>query len=455
MPDAIEHVIVLMLENRSFDHFFGAVPGVDGVDPHNLRSNFERPGSTTAYFQNDDAWPKLDPDPKHETENTLRQIEGETLGPMGGFVYDFARAEPQRPDAWPQVMAYFRLGSLPAIHELAQRFCVCDRWYASVPGPTWTNRFFAHSGTSQGRVKMPEGTFDWNLHPYDQTTVYDRLNERGITWRIYFGDIAQSLLMKHQRRPGNLRRYSDMSAFWQDVNGSAAEFPQYVFIEPSYFGPEQNDQHPPCDVARGDALVADVYNAVRANEALWDSTLLIVLWDEHGGFYDHCEPPRAVPPDNHAEEYSFDRYGVRVPAMLISKWVQQGTFRAQQGELDHTSILRYLSDKFGLGALGARVASAATFASAITNVPNQNVPDRVGTAGARTMAMAPGEDQKSLSRNQAGLLDFSWYLETEMGAHPAEVGERTLRALVSTRSEIEVAKERVREYIRRNSGHQP
>src|SRR5437773_8075833 len=173
MKDHIEHVVVLMLENRSFDHFFGGLPNVDGVDPKNPHTNFERPGSQTQYSQQPNAVRKLSPDPPHEPKNVQRQINGDGLGRMGGFVYDFALAEPKSTSTWNQVMSYFPLGSLPAVHQLAQSFCICDPWFSSVPGPTWTNRFFVHSGTSQGWVEMPRPPFDWNLHKYDQTTVYD------------------------------------------------------------------------------------------------------------------------------------------------------------------------------------------------------------------------------------------------------------------------------------------
>jgi len=113
----------------------------------------------------------------------------------------------------------------------------------------------------------------------------------------------------------------------------------------------------------GERLIADVYNSLRRNEALWKTSLLVVLYDEHGGFYDHVTPPDTVPPDHHVEEYGFNQLGVRVPAILVSPFVKKGVIHTQ---FDHTSLLKYLSDKWGLGPLGARVAAANSFGSIIS-----------------------------------------------------------------------------------------
>jgi phospholipase C len=453
MNDPIQHVIVLMMENRSFDQILGAVPGVDGVDPKHPNINIERPNSTKVYAQQPDAVRKMKPDPKHETVNVLRQMHGDGLGSMGAFVFDFIMGYPNAQDSRAQVMAYFKRGDLPATHSLAESFCVCDRWFSSVPGPTWTNRFFAHSGTSQGWVNMPNLPFHPNFHRYDQTTVFDRLNEKNIPWRIYAGDVPLSLLLLNQRKPHNLARYRPLSAFFRDVAGTV-KFPSYVFIEPSYLPFGQNDEHPPHDILKGDDLIASIYNAVRANAKLWESTLLIVTWDEHGGFYDHVQPPPAQPPDHNVHEgFDFTEYGVRVPALLISPWVRPGAFQPNAGVVDHTSILRFLTQKFGLGPLGNRTATAANLAEAIGTVANTNTPLRVGDAAHPVALMQLGQElEPELNINQAAAIEFTRHLELEMGGDPAEVGRRSLRALGSVQGNIEVAKERAWEYIRRRRG---
>jgi phospholipase C len=446
---SIEHTFVLMMENRSFDHFLGDIPRVNGVDHNSPRSN-KRPRVATPYVQKPDALRKLKPDPHHDAKNVRRQIQGEGLGRMGGFVYDFALEEPDSENVWPQVMSYFERGSLPALHELSTAFCVCDSWFSSVPGPTWPNRFFVHSGTSQGWVKMPEPPFHPNLHKYDQTTIYDRLNERDVKWRIYAGDIPQSLVLANLRSKENKKNFSLMKHFYSDIkNTDGGGFPKYVFIEPSYMPGGQNDQHPPHDVLKGDDLIASVYNALRANEKLWNKSLLILTWDEHGGFYDHVLPPSAVPPDHNDHEFDFKQYGVRVPTVLVSKWVKPGSvFRTTEGVFDHTSILAFLSDKYELGPLGARTAAAASFQEALTGVANEKSPLRVGTAP-RPVAMARIDDASApaLNKNQAALIEFTKHLEVEMGSDALDVGRRAMQASTSVDGEIRAAKERVRLFL--------
>jgi phospholipase C len=155
------------------------------------------------------------------------------------------------------------------------------------------------------------------------------------------------------------------------------------------FGKLQDDQHPPSNVKRGEQLIANVYNALRSNQSLWEKSLLVILYNEHGGFYDHVEPPAAVPPDDSLKEFSFAQYGVRVPAILVSPWVNAGV---ADDEFDHTSLLKYVTDKWGLGPLGDRVVSAGSFAGYIadgiaaprTDTPPSVTPPQVAADPAQT-----------------------------------------------------------------------
>ena len=216
---------------------------------------------------------------------------GQLAGGDQGFIADFAQNYPQALlEERKEIMGWYPYGYLPALHFLAYNFVVCDHWFSSVPGPTWPNRFFAHSGTSLGHVDMPEGVFNPGVHLYDQRTLYDELADAHVDWRIYYGDFPQSLLMPHQLdKLDNYRKFDRWAA---DVQ--AGDLPAYVFIEPYYFGTEENDQHPPQDIMRGDAMVAEVFNALLANRPLFEQTLLVVLYDEHGGFYDHVPPPSTI-----------------------------------------------------------------------------------------------------------------------------------------------------------------
>jgi phospholipase C len=173
-----------------------------------------------------------------------------------------------------------------------------------------------------------------------------------VPWRIYFGDVPQSLVLTHQwAHLGNYRAFKHWEA---DV--AAGDLPAYSFIEPTYFGPHQNDQHPPHDVMRGDALIAAIYNPLRANQALFERTLLIVLYDEHGGFFDHVVPPPTVPPDEHTSAFAFDRLGFRVPAIFVSPLLDPGVAHEIY---DHTSLLKMAASKWPrVKTLGRRAAVA-------------------------------------------------------------------------------------------------
>jgi phospholipase C len=331
---------------------------------------------------------------------------------------------------------------LPVLHTLARHFLVCDHWFSSVPGPTWPNRFFVHSGTSLGHVDMPNGFFHPAIHLYNQPTVYQRLSERGITWNIYYGDFPHSLLLVQQLKYPT--HYHHLDDFFEHTAGLAADFPQYTFIEPYYFGAAENDQHPPTDIRHGEALLGSIYNAIRQNDDLWRSTLLVVVYDEHGGFYDHVEPPEAVPPDDKTQNFGFDRLGVRVPALLVSPWVDPGVLDLQ---FDHTSLLKYATEKWGLGPLGARVASPETnsFGPALTR--RSTARDDCPTALSLPEPIANLTDA-ALNTHQAALAGFSHYLEVNISNADDATVARHSRAMAGTYQSLsETVAERARQFL--------
>ncbi len=354
-----------MFENHSFDQMLGCFKQIhaklEGVDP--TPPNVNRDNDGNSFPQAETRERQMILDPRHEVNHIAVQLQDGN----SGFVKDFIAANKDDKTLSKTllekqchfVMGYYPLDFLPALHRLAREFLICDHWYSSLPGPTWPNRFFALTGTSMGRVNMPEDgehTVDFQgWYQQDQSTLFDRLSEQGISWKIHFHDIPQTVCLMHQRSPENAARYFPISEFYKDARGPEGEFPAFCFIEPDYNGITENDDHPPHDIMKAQKLLADVYNALRSNEHLWNSTLLVVLYDEHGGFYDHAEPPSTVPPDDHHEEYTFDRLGVRVPALLISPWVRQGF---DSTPFDHTSLLKYLIEKWQLGPLGKRTAQA-------------------------------------------------------------------------------------------------
>jgi phospholipase C len=444
----ISHVILLSLENRSFDHVLGSLktvyPTLEGIDPKAPGTNSD---GTQPFLQKLGAARILNYDPRHEHEHVVVQLSGGN----SGFVKDFAQAYPKStPDDRAEVMKYYDVGELPAIHELARQFTICDHWFSSVPGPTWCNRLFALSGTSLGRVAMPEGIMNLNVHWYDQPTLFDRLNEQRISWKVYAGDFPLSLLFVDQWEPGNAKRYRKMTEFYRDVaefknnQQSINGLPLFSFIEPSYCQPGANDAHPPHDMLAADALVGTVYNALRSNKDLWSQTLLVIAFDEHGGFFDHVTPPSTVPPDMHHEEYSFDQLGARVPVVLVSPLVEAGVF---SDVMDHTSLLKYLTGLWSLGPLGYRTEVAATFNPAILNQPRAVMPGLLPP----TKPIAPPRpppQQESLGRHSNALVALSHVLESMAGEDANVVAARARQVLSGPQSQIDAAIDRAEAFLK-------
>lgn len=445
MADPIEHVVVLMMENHSFDQMLGglapAIPGLDGIDPAKPTVNPDYPNTAQNIVQAPTTKTSIDLDPAHEFDDVQRQMTADNTG----FVRDYALAHPNCTDEEKQqIMGYYPDGTLPVLHTLAKNFAVCDRWFSSMPGPTWPNRFFVHSGTCKGHVKMPSGVFDPNFHLYDQTTLYDHLNEQKISWKIYHQGEAQTMVLVHQLEPENVVRYYDLERFFDDT-GSAAlpnALPQFSFIEPCYSGTGQNDQHPPSDIMKGEILIAQIYNALRSNEAIWQKTLLVLLYDEHGGFYDHVTPPKTVAPDDNTREFDFQQLGIRVPAILISPWIKAQVIHTV---FDHTSLLKYLTDKWNLGPLGERTAQAKTFAGQLLTSARTDTPG-VFTDRLLNPLELPNKN-KAVNENQKALISFSQKLETHLKDDMAAVGSRTLKMLEGPRGQFAVAKDRFDRFI--------
>lgn len=433
-----------MLENRSFDHILGSLgqtKGFDGISTNSLNANSYL-GRT--YSQTPNAPRASSQDPRHDLTDVLAQMDMDSRGnpQMDGFVRSYAQAYPQLPvDQFGQVMDYYPSGSLPVLHELAAQFTVCDRWFSSLPGPTWPNRLFAMTGTSLGKVTMPSGIMDLNLHWYDQPTIFDRLNERKISWKVYFGDIAVSMILVHQWDPENAIQHRPMIEFYSDLKEST-DFPSFVWIEPSYLPPRANDYHPPHDVFDGEELVASVYNALRANEELWNSSLLLLLFDEHGGFYDHVPPASAIPPDHHQDQWTFDMLGVRVPAILVSPWVGNAVIH---DTFDHTSLLRFAIDKWNLGPLGQRTAQAKSFAGAILPSCRTDTPEQLAVPATK----APQNIiLQTLTEHEQAMISLSHALESMAEEDANVVAARSRQVLSGPASQIDAAMDRVDAFLR-------
>jgi len=378
MATKIKHVVVLMLENRSFDHMLGYLKTdqypINGLTGHETNPVNLEPGAKEIGVQ-PDATDILVHDPGHEFSDVNVQVFENPLGPPPveqpnrGFVFNYGQQPHVTPEIAPQIMSCFSAANLPVLSALAQEFAICDHWYSSMPGPTWPNRFFAHCATSKG------GITNGGAANYDMPTVFEQLTAKGRTWKIYFHDFVHALQLTRLNSPENVVNFVKFSTFAQDAR--KGRLPNYSFIEPRYYNglAAANDQHPPHGVARGEALIASVYKALQASNT-WPESLLVIVYDEHGGTYDHVTPPVATPPDELTSQFGFDRYGVRVPAVLVSPLIPKGTIVSQP--LDHTSIIASLRENFDLdGPLTHRDRDASSFMGALdlatARTPTQQV----------------------------------------------------------------------------------
>jgi phospholipase C len=356
MPSAglqnLQHIVVLMMENRSFDHLLGGLkasdPRIDGLTGG--ESNPDVNGTAVGVQPLAQYQGQLDPDPNHHFPAVDFQLFAGDMTPnrvptMQGFVRSYF--EERRDVAHSRkIMYYFKPEKLPVLTTLATEFAVFNRWFSSIPGPTLCNRAFAHYGTSFGHV----GTDIFYPNPAF-LSIYQRLAAAGRTSKIYYFDQQSSTmevvnLLQHQPQ-----FFGTFDQFLADC--AAGTLPDYAFVEPNYSdhdGPGgaallASDQHPDHHVLEGERFIAAVYNAIHDNAALWASTALLVTYDEHGGIYDHVPPPSCTPDGFVAQPaatgtgkpFFFDRLGVRVPAVLVSPWVPKGTV-VDGRDFEHASI---------------------------------------------------------------------------------------------------------------------
>jgi phospholipase C len=360
--DALKHIVVLMMENRSFDHMLGSVPGIGGIDDAEAYSNADTTGALVqpqalAEFQS-----QLQPDPDHHFPAVDLQIFGgdpNRRANMQGFVKSYYNQQ-QNVAHSHEILYYFKQSDLPVLTTLATEFAVFNRWFASIPGPTICNRAFAHYGTSFGRVDM---NLLYINEPFK--SIYDRLvGAPPHTSKLYYYDTASSTmeitnLLQHQPEV-----FGTFDQFQKDCE--TGNLPDYSFVEPNYSDHDSdtgeevaNDQHPDHNVQAGEAFIALVYNAIKGNAALWASTALLIVYDEHGGIFDHVIPPLCTPDQFTAtandtgtgQPFAFDRLGVRVPAILVSPWIPKGTIVSRV--FDHASIPATVT-KFFLGDYSPR-----------------------------------------------------------------------------------------------------
>jgi len=364
--DNLKHIVVLMMENRSFDHMLGSLtavnPQIDGISP--ALSNPDTTGAAVrpqplAEFQG-----QLDPDPDHHFPAVDLQIFGGDTSPtrvanMQGFVRSYFNQQ-QDVGHSQKIMYYFAQSQLPVLTTLALEFAVFNRWFASIPGPTICNRAFAHYGTSFGRVDMD---LLYVNEPFQ--SIYNRLINANPkrTAKLYYYDTTSSTMEITNLLQNQPELFGSYQQFLGDC--SSGNLPDYSFVEPNYNDHDSDageevasDQHPDHNIQAGELFIASVYKAIKSSP-LWPNTALLVVYDEHGGIYDHVVPPPCTPDQFTASAndtgtgmpFAFDRLGVRVPAILISPWIPAGT--VVNRVFDHASIPATIT-KFFLGAFSPR-----------------------------------------------------------------------------------------------------
>ena len=431
LPDraqALDHVVVIMFENRSFDNLLGRlyspdeVPAFEGVLGRDLANPVpswaSRPGTPDRVaYQVAATMNTPSPDPGEEYQHVNTQLFGlidppsnrgvlagrmtapynlparsPGVPPMDGFVADYISAvtaetgkEPT-PEQYAQIMTGYDPAQMPVLSTLAAGFATFDHWFCDVPSQTFPNRSFFHAASSSGLVVNMSPAYSFPLHNTAET-IFERLEAAGLSWRVYCDPPSHVSITGVIHAPRLFERFATNFAstdrFWQDAE--SGDLPAYSFIEPNLlYG--HNDMHPafdamfpgvgfdpPSSLIGGEALLAKVYDAVRSARSPRGSnafnTLLLVTFDEHGGTYDHVPPPAVAPPVSGAPPgqlgFTFDRLGLRVPTIAISAWAPERTVIS--AEYHATSLITTLRRRWELGTpLTARDAAAPDIAPVLT-----------------------------------------------------------------------------------------
>ncbi|XAR58918.1 hypothetical protein NMG60_11014497 [Bertholletia excelsa] len=426
MDGPIKTLVVLVMENRSFDHIFGWLkktrPEIDGLTGKESNcANASDPGSPEIFVSNDAVF--VDSDPGHSIQAIREQVFGSNntspdQAPMNGFVQQANSMGV--PGMNKTVMSGFKPELLPVYTELANQFAVFNRWFASVPASTQPNRFYVHSATSHGASSNVRKDL---IHGFPQRTIFDSLDENGLTFGIYYQNIPATMFFKSLRKLKHVTKFHKYELNFKS-HAKKGKLPNYVVVEQRYFDTElfpANDDHPSHDVALGQRFVKEVYEILRASPQ-WKEMALLITYDEHGGFYDHVPTPvHGVPnpdgiigPDPYY--FRFDRLGVRVPTILVSPWIEKGTVINEpsgptpDSQFEHSSIPATVKKLFNLTSkfLTKRDAWAGTFEKYffLRQTPRNDCPATLPDVKRSLRPRGPKEDSK-LTEFQVELIQLA------------------------------------------------
>jgi len=342
--------VYMMMENRTYDHFFGSRSLLEGLPGDGLKMGMSNPdmngGLVGLSSPPVNAAGLCVLDPPHEWDPSRVQFNN---GANDGFVRAFQNTHPGT--SGDVVMEYLTRAHLPVTYALADAYTTCDRWFASLMGPTLPNRLYwfgAQSNGAKGNTEIIAGAY------MGVTTIFDRLDAAGIEWAYYYGDFPVLGFFPQFANDNRIKQFANDFA----KDAKAGKLPPVVYIDPSF---TYNDYHPPHYPLVAEQLIAAAYTGL-ASSPHWANSTMVITFDEHGGFHDHVAPPLAT--DQRAAD-GFNQLGFRVPALVIGPKVKKGFVCSDQ--LEHTSALKHIENQFGLQPLTMRDAAANDLASCITD----------------------------------------------------------------------------------------
>ena len=331
--ERIDTIVVLVMENRSFDHYYGALSLEEGRDDvEGLTPEMSNPHPDGYDVPIKPAEVDCVDDPPHSWDASHDQFND---GAMDGFVSEYV--DDTTAERVPEVMGYWNRDMLPTLYAMADLFTICDHWFCSVMSSTWPNRFYAQAAQSGGETgnDMPAEAFD---------SIYTRFEQADLEWGVFYGNLPSAALMPDTATDPAM---VPIESFFE--RAAEGTLPPLCWVEPVY---GRNDDHPPEHPLAGQIFIQSIYEAL-ASSPQWDRTLFVVTYDEHGGFFDHVAPPTTA--DDRSDE-GFDQLGFRVPTAIVGPWVKPGY--VSKVVYDHTSWIAFATKLFGLEPLTARDAAA-------------------------------------------------------------------------------------------------
>jgi phospholipase C len=432
LTDRVSTVVLLMFENRSFDHMLGhltfekLVAGVEGLQKD--LSQYENPYKGGSYKPFPMPGEPLSFDLPHEFGMVAVQLAKSAVTQqfdMNGFVEAYATANNVKPAKQADPMGFFKSDTVPITSFLAQNFCTCDHWHCPLPSSTQPNRTMAFCGSSQ--------IFDTatRLIPCDEI-IFDWLERARVRWRVYHDGFSFFCLYPRAWKHVLSDNFRDFEDYFHDMQVEPIDSgPQVIIVEPSYgdaphIGPDHpNDNHPPLAIGWGEDFLRRAYQAATVNPARWSKTVLIYYYDEHGGFHDHVPPPAIGYQTRGNPAHTFESLGPRVPAIVVSPLVDRGSVCSAL--FDHTSVLQLLAELFTPGNPYSaevderREQGISSLSAALGDAPRADIPMAPSDPIQVASALGGGVKLRPVNALQAS---FELAASQLMASEPAITGKK-------------------------------